>query len=333
MKKEIVYIENNSFDPCFNLALEQYVFDSMPRDREYFWLWQNRGAIVVGKHQNTMEEINLPYTRENGIQVVRRLSGGGAVYHDMGNVNFTFIADTGDIEKLNLRKFCEPVVETLKKIGVKAEANGRNDITIEGRKFSGNSQYVKNGRILHHGTLMFDSNLSVVERALNVSEDKYESKGFRSVKSRVTNIRPYLEIPLDMEGFKRILRENMVSGEAVAIYHLTGTDLGAVNQIRRERYETWEWTFGESPEFAARKTRRIDGVGKLEVFMRVEKGRIREYESFGDYFGNGATEELKNVLRGCPLRTADILCRLREFDLDSCYMNLKKDDFADLLVS
>ena len=130
-----MYIETTSTDPKFNLALEQYVFDCMPKDREYFWLWQNANAIVVGKHQNTVEEINHAYVKEHGIQVVRRLSGGGAVYHDMGNVNFTFIADAGNLETLNLKAFCTPVIQTLKKIGVQAEVSGRNDISIEGKSF------------------------------------------------------------------------------------------------------------------------------------------------------------------------------------------------------
>ena len=225
MGKKVVFIESNSNDPRFNLALEQYVFDEMPNDREYFWLWQNHNTIVVGKHQNTAQEINQTYVREHGITVVRRLSGGGAVYHDMGNVNFTFIADTGDMETLNLHAFCTPVVNTLEQIGVKAEVSGRNDITIDGKKFSGNSQYIKHGRIMHHGTLMFDSDLSVVSKALQVSSDKYESKGFKSVKSRVTNIKPYAPADMDMETFKNILKQYMVQGEDVEIHHLSEEEL------------------------------------------------------------------------------------------------------------
>ena len=244
MGKKVVFIESNSNDPRFNLALEQYVFDEMPKDREYFWLWQNHNTIVVGKHQNTAQEINQTYVREHGITVVRRLSGGGAVYHDMGNVNFTFIADTGDMETLNLHAFCTPVVNTLEQIGVKAEVSGRNDITIDGKKFSGNSQYIKHGRIMHHGTLMFDSDLSVVSKALQVSSDKYESKGFKSVKSRVTNIKPYAPADMDM-NFKTVHGSGRRCGNSLS---------------ERRRIKTHSADSGRTLQYLGMELRRITGV-------------------------------------------------------------------------
>ena len=161
-QQKLSYLNLYTTDPAWNLAAEQYVFDRLPRDRTYFMLWQNDNAIIIGKHQNTAAEINEQFVRENGVRVVRRLSGGGAVYHDMGNLNFTFIADAGDMESINFRLFCRPVVAALAKIGVTAEINGRNDMTIDGQKFSGNSQYLKEGRVMHHGTIMFDSNLDLV---------------------------------------------------------------------------------------------------------------------------------------------------------------------------
>jgi len=139
------YLDLTCTDPSRNLAMEQHVFDALPRDRAYFMLWQNDNAIIIGKHQNTLAEINEPYVRAHGIRVVRRLSGGGAVYHDLGNLNFTFITDAGDTAKLDFRLFCLPIVRTLEGFGVHAEVNGRNDITIDGKKFSGNSQYLRRG--------------------------------------------------------------------------------------------------------------------------------------------------------------------------------------------
>ena len=183
------YLESTKTDPSWNLALEQYVFDVLgPRD-DCFMLWQNDNTIVVGKHQNTLEEINTDYVKEHGVTVVRRLSGGGAVYHDLGNLNFTFVAENRFGSEFDFSTFCRPVVDALRSLGVPAEINGRNDMTIEGRKFSGNAQYMKKGRIMHHGTLMYDSDLEAVSRALNVKPDKIESKGLKSVRSRVTNIR------------------------------------------------------------------------------------------------------------------------------------------------
>lgn len=328
----MIFIESTSNDPAFNLALEEYTFDSMPKDEEYFMLWQNANTIVVGKHQNTIEEINIPYVKEHDITVVRRLSGGGAVYHDMGNVNFTFIADAGNIDTLNLQAFCKPVIQTLDKLGVEAEVSGRNDITIDSKKFSGNSQYIKDGRIMHHGTLMFDSDLSIVADALNVSKDKIESKGYKSVRSRVTNIRPYLKADVSMETFKQILKENMIQAENVKTYQLTETDISAIEKIKAERYGTWDWNYGESPKYEISKQRRIEGCGKIEISMNVENGKITAYESQGDYFGNGATKELKELLVGCALEEQALSERIAEFPLETCYTNLSKVDFIDLLL-
>ena len=207
---KLSYLDLMTTDPSYNLAMEQYVFDCLPRDRMYFMLWQNDNAIIVGKYQNTIAEINEEAVRERGIRVVRRLSGGGAVYHDMGNLNFTFITDVGESNALDLKLFCEPVVRTLATLGVKAEVNGRNDITIDGKKFSGNSQYIRQGRVMHHGTIMFDSDLSVVSEALRVDPTKIQTKGIRSVRSRVTNVAEHLPEKVTLPEFRRILLENIL---------------------------------------------------------------------------------------------------------------------------
>lgn len=207
---KLSYLDLMTTDPSYNLAMEQYVFDCLPRDRMYFMLWQNDNAIIVGKYQNTISEINEEAVRERGIRVVRRLSGGGAVYHDMGNLNFTFITDAGGSGTLDMKLFCEPVVRTLAALGVRAEVNGRNDITIDGKKFSGNSQYLRQGRVMHHGTIMFDSDLSVVGEALRVDPTKIQTKGIRSVRSRVTNVAEHLPERVTLPEFRRILLENIL---------------------------------------------------------------------------------------------------------------------------
>ena len=202
----MIFINNTySTDPTFNLAFEEYVFESMDQNETYFMLWQNDHAIIVGKHQNTIEEINQDFVKEQGIKVVRRLTGGGAVYHDLGNLNFTFIVNNDSGKPFDFQSFTRPVVKALQSLGVNAEFNGRNDITIDGKKFSGNSQYAKRGRVLHHGTVLFNSKLDTVQNALKVKKDKIESKGVKSVKSRVTNIADYLEPGFTLEDFKKAL--------------------------------------------------------------------------------------------------------------------------------
>ena len=266
-------IQSPSTDPRFNLALEQYIFDQMPRNRSYLMLWRNDQTIVVGKHQDTFAEINADYVRANQIQVVRRLSGGGAVYHDLGNVNFTFIADhTGS--DFDFSTFCRPVIWALESLGVPAELNGRNDMTIRGRKFSGNSQYVKEGRVMHHGTLLYDSDLSVVSSALAPSRDKLTSKGLPSVRSRVTNIKPYMHQPMPTESFMERLWSCLGEVCDLVPYELDRGDLNQVERIRQAVYDRWEWNYGSSPRCQIDKRRRVEGCGEIRVCLDLKEGAI-----------------------------------------------------------
>ena len=259
---DMTFIDVSTTDPAFNLALEQYVFDRMPRDRGYFMLWRNDNAIIVGRHQNTLAEINEDFVRDRGVWVVRRLSGGGAVYHDLGNLNFTYIVDAAQGPRVDLRLFCQPVAEALRSLGVDARVNGRNDITIDGRKFSGNAQYVREGRVMHHGTIMFDSDLTVLGQALQVSREKIETKGVRSVRSRVTNVRPYLPPEVTMDLFKARILESVSRGRPMERYDLTAEDAVQVEDLRRRRYDTWEWNYGASPACSALRRRRVEGCGR-----------------------------------------------------------------------
>ena len=297
-------------------------------------LWQNDNTIVIGKHQNTVAEINSKYVQEHDIHVVRRLSGGGAVYHDLGNINFTFIANAGDIESINLKMFCQPLVRALEKLGVHAEVSGRNDVTIDGKKFSGNSQYIKHGRIMHHGTIMFDSDLSIVGEALNVPKDKIESKGLQSVRSRITNVKPYLKEDITIEQFKALLKQYMMSDRDLEEWSFDETTMEAVRRLRDGQYATWEWNYGTSPKYQIEKKRRVDGVGGFEILMNVgEGGVITDFATKGDYFGNGDTEELRAAVIGCRAEREALLAAIRSVNLDVCYKNLTPESFADLLLT
>ena len=302
---KLSYLDLMTTDPSYNLAMEQYVFDCLPRDRMYFMLWQNDNAIIVGKYQNTISEINEEAVRERGIRVVRRLSGGGAVYHDMGNLNFTFITDAGGSSTLDMKLFCEPVVRTLAALGVRAEVNGRNDITIDGKKFSGNSQYLRQGRVMHHGTIMFDSDLSVVGEALRVDPTKIQTKGIRSVRSRVTNVAEHLPERVTLPEFRRILLENILRENPGEEYPLTPDDLAAVEKLRAERYATWEWNYGRSPKFDMTGKRYWDG-GCLEVGISVAHGVITDVRFHGDFLAVCSVEPLVEALRGVPFRREDV---------------------------
>lgn len=279
------YIQVNTFDPAFNLALEEYVFESLSKDYNYFILWQNAPTVVIGRHQNTFSEVNESFIRENDICVVRRLSGGGAVYHDLGNLNFTFIQDAAGKEP-DLALFCHPVARAIRSLGAEAEVNGRNDITVNGMKFSGNAQYVKNGRVMHHGTLLFDSQLEIAAKALRPDPEKIKAKGVASVRSRITNLRPLLPNGTTLETFRAALLDALFENEQMERYTLTDADITAITRLKENRYDTWDWNWGASPACDMVFSQRVEGCGRIEFRFRVEKGHIAEAALYGDFFGD-----------------------------------------------
>ncbi len=326
------YLHSPSNDPRWNLALEQYIFDYCDRSHGYLLLWQNHNTIVVGKYQNTVGEINNEYVREHGITVVRRLSGGGTVYHDMGNLNFTFIVDANEAERINFRMFCEPIVRTLASFGVTAEISGRNDITVDGKKFSGNAQYLREGRVMHHGTILFDSDSSVIVGALQVDREKLAQKGVKSVSSRVTNLIDYLPAGTTLEDFKARLVEELGKSEPMETMTLDEAALARIGEIREERYDTWEWNYGRSPGYTDYRRRRIDGVGLVEISMEVRGETVREIQFFGDFFENSDVTALAELLKGCRCRREDLLALLGENDPGAYIRNLTAEALAELIA-
>ena len=329
----MIYIESPCTDPRFNLALEQYVFDDMDRKHSYFMLWQNDNAIIIGKHQNALQEINSDYVRRHNVRVVRRLSGGGAVYHDLGNINYTFITDCGESGEFDFSTFCAPVVRALASLGVEAEVSGRNDIVIGGKKFSGNAQYVKNGRIMHHGAIMFDTDLSAMRQALAAPKDRIDSKGTKSTVSMVTNIKPYLSKSIPVSEFIRILRRFMAAEYNMREHPLTAEDIRAVSEIRSAIYDTWEWNYGRSPECDIIKERRVDGCGTIQIHLNVVDGLIRKIVFFGDYFGNGDTNELCNILVGKRMEETEIRAALAGVDVGYYFHKMDNETLLSIILS
>lgn len=329
----MLYIQSDNTDPYYNLALEQYLFDSLGAGESCFMLWQNDNTVVVGKHQNTVEEINQSYVRDNGITIARRLSGGGAVYHDLGNLCFTFITDCDGENAFDFGRFCRPVVQALDSMGVKAEISGRNDMTIDGKKFSGSAQYMKRGRVMHHGTLLYDSNLDIAANALNVGMDKIESKGIKSIRSRMTNIRPYISEDVSIADFRDTLKEYMCRGSDMNRITLTELAESAVRGLKDEIYSRWEWNFGASPAYTVRKSRRFEGCGKVEAYISVGKKGIIENIAFrGDYFGNGDSSELAAKLRGVRIERDALLAALGGTNIGDYFNNLEMADFLSILL-
>ncbi|SHG80688.1 lipoate-protein ligase [Thermosyntropha lipolytica DSM 11003] len=305
----MIKINNTSQDPYFNMALDEYATKNFLKGT-VFYFYQNKPTVVIGRHQNAFEEVNLDFVRERGIEVVRRISGGGAVYHDLGNLNFTFIADAGSYTSFDFVKFTRPVIKALAKIGIKAEHTGRNDITIAGKKFSGNAQYRYKNRVMHHGTILFAVNIEDMVQALNVDPDKIVSKGVKSVRSRVTNISEHLTSPLSLEEFKEILTATILEEEDFnQEYALTEEDLRAINELRDKKFKTWEWIYGTSPHFNVQKKMRFDW-GSLDIRLDVEKGIIKGCKIYGDFFAARDIEELERLLTGTRYEEEDIKAKL-----------------------
>ena len=328
------FIDNKGItDPYINLALEEYVLRNFGEQDTFLLFYINEPSIIIGKNQNSIEEINRDYVEKNNIKVVRRLSGGGAVYHDEGNLNFSFITkDDGDSFH-NFAKFTEPVVKALNKLGVPAELVGRNDLLVEGRKISGNAQFFTQGRMFSHGTLMFNSEIEHVVEALNVSEEKIKSKGIKSIRSRVANIAEYLEEEMTMNQFKEHILLSIFDVERVEdvpTYELTEEDWEKVHEISRNRYQKWEWNYGKSPAYNVQASHKFP-TGLLDVRLDVKKGIIENCKIYGDFFGIGEIKDLEERLIGVRHQREAVANALRDFDIEHYLGKITKEQFIDLI--
>ena len=326
----MIFWESPSVDPYFNLALEQVLFEGPGQRDACCMLWRNHNTIVVGKYQNTLQEVDLAYARRHGIRVARRLSGGGAVYHDLGNVNFTFVAPH-EGAGMDFAAFCRPVAAALAELGVEAAIGGRNDMTTEGKKFSGSAQYVKAGRVMHHGTILYDADLTMLGKVLRPPEDKYVSRGLPSVRGRVTNLRPYVREDLDAGGFLARLRETLLARwPDMARSAPAAAELARAEELRRTMYSAWEWNFGRSPKYNLRNKRRWDG-GTLEPCVEVDQGIIRQIVFYGDFLAISPLDEVTDALVGTPFRREDVATVLDRFPLSEYFGSITQDEVLDTL--
>ncbi|RSD29298.1 lipoate--protein ligase [Mesobacillus subterraneus] len=328
----MLFIDNKGItDPRINLAIEEYALKNLDINETYLLFYINEPSIIIGKNQNTIEEINTEYVEKNGIHVVRRLSGGGAVYHDLGNLNFSFITKDDGESFHNFRKFTEPVVKALNKLGVNAELSGRNDLLAEGRKISGNAQFSTKGRMFSHGTLLFDSEIESVVSALNVKKDKIESKGIKSIRSRVANISEFLQEKVTIEEFRSLLLKNIFEGQdEIPEYVLTEKDWEKIHELSKERYQNWDWNYGKSPKFNLQHSHRFP-VGQVDVRFDVNKGIIENCKIYGDFFGIGDVAEIEDKLTGLKYERSQIAAAMEDVDIKHYFGNISQEDFINLI--
>ncbi|MBF6976116.1 lipoate--protein ligase [Streptococcus macedonicus] len=326
------YIVNNSHNPAYNVALEAYAFRELLAEDELFILWINEPTIVIGKHQNAIEEINKTYTDEHGIHVVRRLSGGGAVYHDLNNLNYTIISNKSQEGAFDFKTFSQPVIETLADLGVTATFTGRNDLEIDGKKFCGNAQAYYKGRMMHHGCLLFDVDMTVLGNALQVSKDKIESKGVKSVRSRVTNILDELPEKMTVEAFSnQLLNKMKESYPDMTEYVFSDDDLKNIQALADQQFGTWDWTYGEAPEYTIKRSVRYP-AGKITTYANVEKSVIKGMKLYGDFFGIKDVADIEQALIGLRYEYPDVLAKLQTIDTTQYFTNITPQEIAKAIV-
>ncbi len=322
------FIHNTHTDPAFNLATEEWLLRHA--DTDIFMLWRNAPAVIVGRNQNTASEIDTDFVRERGITVIRRLTGGGAVFHDLGNVNFSFIQIGRQSKQLNFHRFTVPIMEALRSMGVNCQFEGRNDLVIDGQKFSGNAQLIEKDRVLHHGTLLFSAQMADLSGALKINPVKYVDKAVKSVAKRVTNISSHLPAPMDVETFiTRVMAH--VSGSAADLPPgLSAEEEAAINALVESKYGTWEWNFGSSPDYGFTRATRTRG-GVVEIHLKVRHGRIEQARIFGDFFNARPVAELEKLLAGCRHERFELEERMDGVPIGEFMQNVDLETFMDCL--
>lgn len=324
-------------NPELNLAIEYYLLNEKDFDEPIVYFYINDNAIIVGKNQNTYEEVNTKYVEENGVTVVRRFSGGGAVYHDMGVLCFCFITKDDGKSFRNFQRFTQPIIDVLHDMGAEgAELQGRNDLVIDGQKFSGNAMYTNNGRMTAHGTLMLDSQIDAVVDALKPKKHKLESKGIKSIKSRVTNIKPFLDEEyqsLNTKQFREKILLDLFDTDdmsQVKEYVLTDEDWDRIDAFADKYTANWEWNYGESPAFDLERSERLS-VGTVEVKLNVDQAKITEIKIFGDFFGMGEISDVEDKLTGIEYNAQAIRQALEEVDLNHYIGDVDVEELVNLI--
>lgn len=333
----MIFVPNDLRDPRVNLAIETFLLQEMAVDEPILLFYINEPSIIIGRNQNTIEEINKEYVDEKGIHVVRRFSGGGAVYHDEGNLNFSFIMPDDGNSFRDFEKVTKPIIQALHDMGVEgAQLKGRNDLVINDMKFSGNAMYATNGRMFAHGTIMFDSDVNEVVNSLKVRKDKIESKGIKSIRSRVTNIKPFLpkeNQEMTTEEFSQEILLKIFgvdSVEAIKTYTLTDNDWEKVKVISEKYYANWDWNYGKSPAFDIERRKRFP-IGSIEVRLNVAEGKITDAKIYGDFFGLGEVKDVEDALVGTKYEKNALKEVVDAIDVKKYFGNIETNDLFELI--
>ena len=328
----MITIPNKNHDPALNLAMEEYILTGMGLREPVLFFYVNSPSIIIGRHQNTIDEINLDFVREHEIQIVRRCSGGGAVYHDLGNLNYSLIRPGDTKASCDFSDLLDPILGALHALGLPAERSGRNDLTIDGMKFSGNAYYHNRHGSVIHGTLLFDSDLSMLSKSLRPQPEKLSTKGIASVRSRVTCLKAYLPHINDTGELESAILSYFAKAEEISTRSFSGSDEKEIQKLAAERYRNDTWTFGESPAYNVRRLINQPG-GWIDFRADVRNGTITEARFFGDYFTSGEIQELEDALSGTSWKEEELSAALKKGGWEQFFPGLQLEEFINLVIN
>ena len=324
------YLRNNHTDPYFNMAFDEYCLEKLSIDEPVFFLWQNRPSVIMGANQEVHTEVNLDYLKENDISLVRRVTGGGAVYHDLGNLNYTIVGSSDDLER-DYPEYTRYMLQALQKLGIPATMSGRNDILVEGRKVSGFAKRVCKNRLMIHGTLMFDVDIDKLTQVLCPPATKLQSKGIASVRSRVANLSEFLPDITDISLFKQHLENILSNNYADQEWTLSPKDIQNIEQLAHDKFEKWEWIYGHSPRATLNISEKL-ACGTVHIHLNISENRITSCQFGGDFIGNLPANDLEKALTGLPYDHDSISKALTQTDVSRYFDGVTYAELLRLII-